>query len=260
MGHGNRSELHAPAPTVNRRMRSGALEPVPAGPYGTGDGPMPLLEHADSDTHFIRSFLMLLAGIIITIALFLSLPFTQLISERAMDRMIFVSTDRARPPPPPPPIDLKPREEVKREEEVKPELKKEVPKLTLSQLEAALNPGSGGTAFGDFSINFGALAAEDLSRIFELTEIDRAPMAIYQVEPIYPFTLSRSGVEGKATLRFVVTPRGNVTNIIVVSSSRMEFERPSIQAAEKWRFEPGVKAGTKVSVRMEQTFTFTLKQ
>lgn len=224
---------------------------------GFNGGPL-RLQHIEDDPHFRRSFLMLLAGVATTIFLFLCLPFTQLISARAMDRVVTINMDRSRPPPPPP-IEIKPREEVKREEEIKPELAKEIPKLTLSQLDAALNPGSGGTAFGDFSLNLGSLAADDLSRIFELTEIDRPPLPIYQVAPVYPYSLTTEGIEGRVVLRFVVTPTGNVMRAIVMSSTRREFEKPAITAVEKWRFEPGMKSGVRVSVWIEQPFIFSVR-
>ena len=215
------------------------------------------LEPVNTEMDFRVTFLMLLGGIIATILLFLSLPYTQKLSERAMDRAFKVNMDWSRPPPPPP-AESRPREEPKPEEIAKPELKQETPKLNLAQLEAALNPGFGGTGFADFSLNFGELAAEDLSRVFELAELDRSPMAIYQIAPMYPFSLKNAGVTGSVTLRFIVNPLGSVTRVTVISSSRQEFEREAINAVQKWKFEPGIKSGIKVSVWMEQPFHFNL--
>jgi protein TonB len=166
--------------------------------------------------------------------------------------------DRSVPPPPPPPIEIRPREEPKPQENLKPELKQEMPKLNLSQLEAALNPGHGGAGFADLSLNFGELAAEDLSRIFELTELDRAPVPVFQPAPLYPYQMKREGIDGNVRLRFIVTPQGTVRDISVVSSSRSEFERAARDALVNWRFEPGVKHNTKVSVRMEQPIPFVV--
>ena len=244
----------APGSTQPRQQRRN--DGGHGGPLWLDDGPPPLLEHLDPDPHFKRTFLMLLGGIVCTIFVFLSLPYTQKISERGLDRAINLNTDRSVPPPPPPPIEIRPRDEPKPQENLKPELQKEVPKLNLSQLEAALNPGHGGMGIADLSINFGELAAEDLSRIFELTELDRAPVPIYQPKPNYPYQLSRERIGGQVTLRFILTPHGTIRDIMVVSSSRHEFERAAKDALAKWRFEPGVKHNAKVSVRMEHTTIF----
>ncbi|HEY5552221.1 MAG TPA: TonB family protein, partial [Opitutaceae bacterium] len=242
-----------------RRLEPRRQEPASGGPRRFEGGPLPLLDHIEPDRHFRRTFIMLFGGIFVTIFLFLSLPLTQKLSERGLDRSISMNMDRSRPPPPPPP-ELQVREEPKPEETVKPELKQEVPKLSLNQLEAALNPGFGGTGFADFSLNLGDLAAEDLSRIFELTELDRPPVPVYQQVPVYPYALKNAGIEGYAILRFVVTPSGTVTGIKVISSTRYEFEHPAILALQKWRFESGVRHGTRVSSWMEQRINFLITE
>ncbi|HUG10071.1 MAG TPA: TonB family protein [Opitutaceae bacterium] len=254
---GQRMALVA-APAISQPRPTRRVEPVPSGPQWPDDGPPPLLEHLVPDPYFKRTFIMLLGGIAFTVFLFLSLPLTQKISERGLDRAINVNMDRSVPPPPTPPPEIKPREEPKPQENIKPELKQEVPKLNLSQLEAALNPGHGGAGFADLSLNFGDLAAEDLSRIFELAELDRAPVPIFQPKPIYPYQLNRERIGGEVRLRFVVSPQGTVRDITVVSSSRFEFERSAKEALAKWRFEPGVKHNTRVSVRMEQPIPFVV--
>ena len=249
---GQQASLLPAAPALPRNAAYSS--PRPAWPPKEGD-PLPTLEHLDSDPHFVRNFVMLLAGIVLTIFIFLSLPYTQKISERAMNRMFIVNVDRSRPPPPPP-VESPRKEEPKREEEKKPELKQEAPKLNLSQLEAAINPGHGGSGFADFSMNLGALASEDLSRVFDLAELDRVPVAVYQQTPRYPYSLQSQHVAGSVRLQFIVTSTGAIRDIRVVSSTDREFERPSIEALERWRFEPGIKNGTKVNTRMEQPFTF----
>jgi protein TonB len=70
--------------------------------------------------------------------------------------------------------------------------------------------------------------------------------------------MKREGIDGNVRLRFIVTPQGTVRDISVVSSSRSEFERAARDALVNWRFEPGVKHNTKVSVRMEQPIPFVV--
>jgi protein TonB len=251
--------LVAAAPAINQPRPNRRDKSAPGAPQWRDEGPPPLLEHLDPDPHFKRTFVMLLGGIACTVFLFITLPLTQKISERGFDRAIRINTDRSVPPPPPPPIEIRPRDEPKPQENLKPELQQETPKLNLSQLEAALNPGHGGAGYADLSLNLGELAAEDLSRIFELAELDRTPVPVFQPAPIYPYQLNREGVGGDVRLRFIVTPEGKVRDITVVTSSRAEFERAAKDALSKWRFEAGVKHNTRVSVRMEQPFPFVVK-
>jgi len=204
-----------------------------------------------------RQSAILVSGLVCTFILFLLVVFTQKISGFDPRKFIDIKTADSIPPPPPPPIDPPKPPEV-REPEVKPELKMEPPKLNLSQLEAALNPGMG-PAVGDFGLNLQGFAAEDLDRIFELTEIDRIPQVIYQVSPVYPFSLSRAGVEGRVYVRFVLDKNGRVQSARIRSSTRMEFEKPALDAIKQWRFEPGVKSGVRVAVNMELPLSFTLK-
>lgn len=203
-----------------------------------------------------RQSAVLVSGLVCTFILFLLVVYTQKISGFDMKSIFEIKTADAMPPPPPPPVDPPPPPEVK-EQEVKPELKQEQPKLNLAQLEAALNPGMG-PAVGDFGLNLTGFAAEDLDRIFELTEIDRAPQPIYQVAPNYPFAMSRAGIEGRVYIRFVCDKEGRVINPRVRSATRMEFEKPAIDAIRQWRFEPGIKNGVRVAVNMELPLSFTL--
>lgn len=203
-----------------------------------------------------RQSAIIISGLVCTVILFLMVVFTQKISGFDPRKFLDIKTADAMPPPPPPPVEPpKPPPEQKPEE--KPELKQEQPKLNLAQLEAALNPGMG-PAVGDFGLNLQGFAAEDLDRIFELTEIDRAPQAIYTVAPNYPFALSRAGIEGRVYIRFVCDKEGRVQDPRIRSSTRMEFERPALEAIRQWRFEPGIKSGVRVKVNMELPLSFRL--
>lgn len=203
-----------------------------------------------------RNSAIFVSGLVCTVIIFLLVVFTQKISGFDPKKIFDLKTADSMPPPPPPPIDPPKPPEVK-EPEVKPELQQEQPMLNLAQLEAALNPGMG-SAVGDFSLNLTGFAAEDLDRIFELTEIDRVPQPIYQAQPAYPFAMSRAGVEGRVYIRFVCDKEGRVINPRVRQSTRMEFEKPALDAIRQWRFEPGIKNGVRVAVNMELPISFTL--
>jgi len=70
------------------------------------------------------------------------------------------------------------------------------------------------------------------------------------VEPVYPDTARKRGIEGWVELAFTVTPSGTVQDIEVRNSdpARM-FDDSAISAVRQWRFEPVERNGQKVSQR-----------
>ena len=65
-----------------------------------------------------------------------------------------------------------------------------------------------------------------------------ADLAILQFAPDYPPTCLNRGEEGYAVVVFDVTTAGDVINARVVESSNRCFERPSLRAIERWKFNP----------------------
>jgi protein TonB len=198
----------------------------------------------------------LVLGLVATAVLFLALPFFQLISTVGTHDIGVVSIDMSKPPPPAPPVEQPPPPE-KEDRTDKPELKNEMPKLTLSQLELALNPGMGdATAGGDFSLDFQVHAMEELEIIFELSEVDRIPQPIFRVAPLYPYEMKQKGINGYVSILFICDTQGRVKNVRVKSSSHREFEQEAVDALRQWKFEPGTKDGQPVNVRMLVPFKF----
>lgn len=195
-------------------------------------------------------------GFVATAGLFFALPFFEMITTAGNQLSELVTVDLSKPPPPAPPIERTPPPETETERD-EPELKKEQPMLTLSQLELALDPGMGdATGGGDFSMDFQVHVMEELELIFELSEIDRIPQVIYRVAPVYPYELKNAGVSGSVSLMFICDTKGHVKNIKVRSSSHRAFLEPTIRALRGWRFEPGIKDGIPVNVRMVAPFQF----
>lgn len=97
------------------------------------------------------------------------------------------------------------------------------------------------TAGGDFSMDFQVSAMEELEIVFELSEIDRIPQAIYRVAPAYPYEMKTAGITADVSLLFVCDTQGRVKRVQVKSSSHREFEQNAINALQQWKFEPGMK-------------------
>ncbi len=140
--------------------------------------------------------------------------------------------------------------------------------LSLSALENALNPGTGGGADFGGGINLssggriggtgpasGAMAGGP-EEIFSLPELDQQPRALFQAAPLYPFELRRKNVEGTVYVLFVVDQEGRVVNPTVERSTHHAFEKPAIDAVRQWKFEPAVRNGKPVQARLRVPIRF----
>ena len=132
---------------------------------------------------------------------------------------------------------------------------------SLAQIEQALNGAGGG---GDFSTGLsfssgGSIGASGLGKAldkkmeeaFSAADIDQQPRVMIQTSPVYPGELRGKKLEGEVMLIFIVDDAGRVTSPKVVKSTHQAFEKPALDAVKQWKFEPGLKAGKRVSTRMK---------
>lgn len=90
---------------------------------------------------------------------------------------------------------------------------------------------------------------------------DRDAQPLVRIEPQYPMRAAERGVEGSCWVRFDVTPDGTPTNIDIFRCDSSLFERASIRAVERWRYNPKVEDGVPVARRgVETRFDFRLAE
>lgn len=90
---------------------------------------------------------------------------------------------------------------------------------------------------------------------------DRDAQPLVRIEPQYPVRAAERGVEGTCNVQFDVTPDGTPTNIRITRCESSLFERNSIRAVERWRYQPKVENGVPVARRGVQTqFVFRLAE
>ena len=196
----------------------------------------------------------LLGGASISLLLFLILPLTQqLTGSNPKNLLLKVNVTLPPPPPPPPPPSPPPKLE---EEEEKPELLEEQELLTLNQLEIALNPGLGGV--GVYANLNPKVSADTISemKIFDLSEVDREPRALVQINPKYPLRLIRNKIKGRVDIWVVIDEIGKVTDYKVKSSTHLSFTKEVTRVIKKWKFSPAIKNGKPVAIRKIQPFLF----
>ncbi|MFA5257479.1 MAG: energy transducer TonB [Opitutales bacterium] len=96
--------------------------------------------------------------------------------------------------------------------------------------------------------------------IFSLDELDRVPEARFKASPIYPFDMRSAGIEGSVVMILFVDPNGRVIDVSVVKATNAGFINAAVEAARKWRFEPGVRKGAPVSFKMSLPMTFSINK
>jgi len=140
--------------------------------------------------------------------------------------------------------------------------------MSLSDLESALAPGGGGGMFGGGGgFQSGRIGGKggpggtgtDMDQAFSMADLDQKPRAIYQPAPTYPASLRSRKIDGVVTVLFVVDSNGRVTNAKVEKSSDPAFDKPALDAVRKWKFDPAMKEGRKVSAKMRAPIRFDTK-
>lgn len=78
------------------------------------------------------------------------------------------------------------------------------------------------------------------------------------VQPLYPESARKRGIEGWVEAAFTVTPNGSVEDVEVRNASPANvFDDAAVRAIRNWRFEPVVRDGERVAQRAMVRLRFT---
>lgn len=83
--------------------------------------------------------------------------------------------------------------------------------------------------------------------------VDGDPSPVLRISPVYPGTLADRGIEGQCDLIFDILPNGTTANVRVLSCSNRGFERASVSAIQRWRYNPQVRDGAPITYRGART-------
>jgi protein TonB len=99
------------------------------------------------------------------------------------------------------------------------------------------------------------------ARIYRPAEVDLPPEPIRIPTPQYPAELRQREVPGRVRLEFVVGPDGRVEpgSIRVLSVTHGDFARAAIAAMKDAQYEPGLRDGARVRVRMTHVLQFRVR-
>jgi protein TonB len=102
---------------------------------------------------------------------------------------------------------------------------------------------------GAYSLNAeSAFTDEEIASSCDMKDLDTPPKPTRQNAPNVPPELH--GMKASVQVAFIIDEQGRVQRPRVVQSSNESFNEVSIRCIRSWEFEPGVKGGQAVKVRV----------
>ena len=101
------------------------------------------------------------------------------------------------------------------------------------------------------ALGLGLLSSAGLAQ-----ETRAAPQPVKTPAPDYPDALTDTGREGTAVISFTVDVDGTVKEASVKSADDPAFGEAALAALRQWTFEPAVREGKPVAVKVNQPFRF----
>ena len=83
-------------------------------------------------------------------------------------------------------------------------------------------------------------------------------MLTLRIDPEYSDAARKSKLQGKVILVIEVWPDGRAHNIRIESGLGLGLDQQAVHAVEQWRFKPGTKDGSPVSINARVEVNFRL--
>lgn len=90
-----------------------------------------------------------------------------------------------------------------------------------------------------------------------LRELDRIPVPLKTVAPVYPEELAERGITGEVTVHFYIDEQGTVRMPYVSGRPHQILANLAVDSVRQWRFEPPTRRGQPVLVQVRQVFKFS---
>jgi protein TonB len=137
------------------------------------------------------------------------------------------------------------------EKEPPPELEEEPPQLSLDQLDIALNPGTGGSLAGDFTLPTIGTSQRELGTedFVDFSELDQIPRPIGVSGFNFPRRLLKQKASGRVVLLLKLDEQGQVLDVQLDSSSLPEFDDFVMGEVARWRFTAPTQQGRPVKAK-----------
>ncbi len=92
----------------------------------------------------------------------------------------------------------------------------------------------------------------------EVLVVDKDPVVIKKVMPVYPDLARRSGLEGTVLAKVWVNTEGHVKQAIIIQCSSKIFEQPVLDAVKQWTFTPAYMNNQPISQWVKIPINFRL--
>lgn len=89
-----------------------------------------------------------------------------------------------------------------------------------------------------------------------MSELDRIPLLLNVVKPVYSVAAQEHGVRGVVEVQFYIDEKGEVRLPAVVSADRIDLAEAAFEAVKQWKFESPTRNGQPVLISAIQHFDF----
>ncbi len=98
---------------------------------------------------------------------------------------------------------------------------------------------------------------EPMPKDFQFTaDFEVEPRLRFTPRTVFPPFLVNQGARGKATVDFLITPQGRVTQTRLDNATHQAFGASALSTVSRMEFYPALKAGSPVAVAARVTFVF----
>lgn len=114
-----------------------------------------------------------------------------------------------------------------------------------------------------FALALGSVHAEpqtDLALKFANEPVASSNAYVLEMtQPTYPMAMLERGIQGKVTVKIVVSESGDIEDVSVVAATQPEFGEAAVKAAREWMFEPARRHGRAVSQTVLVPVSFVIE-
>jgi protein TonB len=107
-----------------------------------------------------------------------------------------------------------------------------------------------------------AMGEDSIPSSDEFVAYDEAPKPVKAVEPIYPDSAKKAGIEGEVWIKALIDRQGKVRDVECLRDSSDKpdiFCEPATKAALQYEYKPALSAGNPVAVWIKYKVKFSLK-
>ena len=101
---------------------------------------------------------------------------------------------------------------------------------------------------------------EEQQDVTDISELDQEAVVVKPITPKYPKIAQKAGIEGQVILEIIINEKGRVIDakVLHVTQKGFDFEKNALEAVRKLYFEPFIKEGEAIKVKVIYPIQFVL--